>query len=1095
MYTIDTVVGGGPSVGASATSSGAPQPFGVAVGAQGSLYISVRSANQVWVVNPSGTLAAVIGNGSSGAYSGDGGNAADAQLNYPQGVAVDSSGNIYIADTLNNRIRKVVPPGGRQSHHVITTVAGNGTQSYSGDGQPATSAELNYPQGVAVDSSGNIYIADARNNRIRKVTVATGIIATVAGNGISGYGGDGHPATNAELAHPSGVALDSDGNIYIADWLNNCIRKVTVSTGIISTVAGNGTQGYRGDGGPATNAELASPSGVALDSGNIYIAEQMGSRIRKVTVATGIIATVAGNGTFGYSGDSGPATSAELSQPAGVAVDSSGNIYIADQYNYRIRKVTVSTGIITTVAGNGTAGFGGDGGSATSAELNRPFGVAVDSSGNLYIADTLNYRDRKVTVSTGIITTVAGNGAQGYSGDAGPATNAELAMHLGVALDSSGNLYIADTGNNRIRKVTVATGVITTVAGNGTQGYSGDGGPATNAELKQPLGTALDSDGNLYIADTLNDRIRKVTVATGIITTVAGNGTQGYSGDGGPATNAGLAQPSRVAVDSSGNLYIADWQNNRIRKVTVATGIITTVAGNSTQGYSGDSGPATNAELAQPSGIALDSGGNIYIADQYNNRIRMVAATTGIITTVAGNGTAGFGGDGGSATSAELNLPAGVALDSSGKLYIADEYNNRIRRVALPAPQTISFGPLSDTIYDAAPFALSATASSGLPVTFTSNNPSICKVSGNSVTILAAGPCSITANQAGNASYSPAAATQSFTVLPAIVTAAIAAQSKVYDGTTNATLTSETLTGVIGADNVTLNVRAATFASKNVGSGITVTATGLSLGGAKAGDYQLSSATATTTASITPRPLTVAATGVNKPYDGTTAATVTLIDNHAAGDSITDTCASASFSDPNVGTGKAVSVTGISISGADAGNYTLSDTTASTTANITPAPASILLNGLSQPYTGNPITVTATTTPGGLSVSITYNGSTTAPVAIGAYAIAATIADPDYAGSASGTLNITEPTQTIVLQTVPAGLLVSVDGGAAQTAPLTVNLTEGARTPLQRPRRRRERRVRNACSQVGAIAERHRIPSPWALHLPLTRPRSRRSIS
>ena len=339
-----------------------------------------------------------------------------------------------------------------------------------------------------------------------------------------------------------------------------------------------------------------------------------------------MIYTLAGNGTAGLSGDNGPATGAELFQPLGVALDSAGNLYIADSDNMRIRKVS-STGVITTVAGNGTPGFSGDGGPATSTGLNYPSGVALDSAGSLYIADAGNNRIRKV--SNGVITTVAGNGAQGFGGDGGPATGAQLFVPAGVAVDSAGSLYIADAGNNRIRKV--SNGVITTVAGNGAQGFGGDGGPATSAQLFVPAGVAVDSAGSLYIADAGNNRIRKVS--KGVITTVAGNGTLGFGGDGGPATNAQLYGPEGVAVDSAGNIYIADMDNNRIRKVS--NGVITTAAGNGTQGFSGDNGPATSAELYRPEGIAVDATGNLYIADTWNNRIGILTPTGSCTYSVA----------------------------------------------------------------------------------------------------------------------------------------------------------------------------------------------------------------------------------------------------------------------------------------------------------------------------------------------------------------------------------------------------------------------------------------------------------------------------
>ena len=334
------------------------------------------------------------------------------------------------------------------------------------------------------------------------------------------------------------------------------------------------------------------------------------------------IHTVAGTGTGGYSGDNGQATSAQLAQPSGVAADAAGNLYIADRDNNRVRKV--ANGVITTVAGMGptnSAGtFGGDNGPATSAHLSSPSGVAVDAAGNLYIADTANHRIREVT--NGMITTVAGNGTRGFSGDNGPATSAQLNYPSSVAVDSAGNLYITDPYNNRIRMVT--NGVITTVAGNGGggQGFSGDNGQATSAQLNYPSSIAVDSAGNLYIADTDNERIRKVS--NGVITTVAGNGTYGFSGDNGPATSARLYHPGGVAVDSAGNLYVADSFNNRIRKV--ANGVITTIAGNGIggQGLSGDNGPATSAELYNPTGIAVDSVGDLYIADTDNYGIRVL---------------------------------------------------------------------------------------------------------------------------------------------------------------------------------------------------------------------------------------------------------------------------------------------------------------------------------------------------------------------------------------------------------------------------------------------------------------------------------------
>ncbi len=372
---------------------------------------------------------------------------------------------------------------------IISTIAGNGTSGSGGDGGVATSAQLNFPSGMAMDSSGNLYIADYNNHRIRKVT-SGGTINTVVGTGTGGYSGDTGAAASAQINSPNDVVFDSSGNLYIADYFNHCIRKVDTG-GIITTVAGTTTGGYSGDNGPATSAQLNSPAGIAIDSsGNLYIADEVNHRIRKITIADGNITTVAGTTTAGYSGDNGAATSAQLNHPFGVAVDSSGNnLYIADRFNHSIRKVT--GGIITTVAGNTTLGYSGDGGAATSAQLNYPLDVAVDSSGNIYIADSDNHRVRKVTTG-GIISTVAGDGTLGSGGDGGSATNAQLRVPRNVTLDSSGNLYIADNNNHRIRKVIPAPTM--DVQGNSISIVSGDTTPVTTDNTNfgsTPVGTPV----------------------------------------------------------------------------------------------------------------------------------------------------------------------------------------------------------------------------------------------------------------------------------------------------------------------------------------------------------------------------------------------------------------------------------------------------------------------------------------------------------------------------------------------------------------------------------------------------------------------------
>jgi trimeric autotransporter adhesin len=687
------------------------------------------------------------------------GKATTVALPDPCGVSF-AAGSVYLGDDAD--IRTMSQAG------QLTTPAGTGTAGPLGDGGPAVRASFDGACGVLADRSRNLVIADTRHSRVRVVAAATGTfygramtagdIYTVAGNGFDGFAGDGGPAASAELNYPGWAAVDAAGNLLIADTMNNRIRVVAASTGTfygramtagdIYTVAGGGA--HLGDGGPATSARLLEPGNVSVDgAGNVLIADSRHSRIRVVAASTGSfygramtagdIYTVAGDGTYGFSGDGGPAKSAALTQPSVVAVDGRGNLVFADIYNSRIRVVAVATGTfygqamtagdIYTIAGDGTAGFAGDGGPATSAELWLPRGVAVDQAGNVLIGDSVNNRVRLVAASTGRfygqamtagdIYTVAGNGTPRFSGAAGPATRAELSQPMATAVDAAGNMVIADSFNSRIRVVAASTGTfygramtagdIYVVAGNGTDGFAGDGGPATAAELYRPSGLGIDRAGNLLIGDTYNDRIRVVAERTGTfygqamtagdIYTVAGNGQEGFSGDGGPATSAELSSPYGAVEDTNGNLVFADTGNDRFRVVASRTGTfygramtagdIYTVAGG---GFGlGDGGPATQASL-QPGGLAVSAAGNLLAADSMNERIRVIATSTGTfygqhmtagdIYSVAGNGTGAFAGDGGPATAAEINFPQDVSLDGAGNLLIADTGNGRIRVVA-----------------------------------------------------------------------------------------------------------------------------------------------------------------------------------------------------------------------------------------------------------------------------------------------------------------------------------------------------------------------------------------------------------------------------
>jgi sugar lactone lactonase YvrE len=640
-----------PVPGSQATAQGIGFPESVVPDGAGGFYFSSFS-HRVYRVGPDGTLTVSAGTGMPG-FSGDGGAATSGQLNYPKTLAIDGAGNLFIADRNNDRIREVTPDG------VIRTVAGNGFQGFGGDGGPAISAQLSGPVGVAVDTFGDLFIADTRNNRVREVT-PDGVIRTVAGNGTRGLEGDGGPATSAQLFYPTGLAVDASGNLFIVD--SNRVRRVTPD-GVIRTVAGGLQDGFGGDGGPALSAHLSAPAGVALDAfGNLFIADSYNFRVRKIT-PDGVIRTVAGNGLVGFSGDGGPATSAQVF-PMSVAVDGAGNLFIADLYN--VRKVTPD-GLIRTIAGNGTNSFSGDGGTATSAQLDSPWRVAVDGSDNLFIADYGNRRVRKVTPDA-VITTVAGNGMYGNAEDGVQATSSPL-QPWSIAADRSGNIFIADTGVFIVRKVT-PDGVIRTVAG------------GLRVREDDQTFVAVDESGTLFIANSEDHRVYGVT-PDGAIRTVAGTGASGFSGDGGPATSAQLAYPRGVAVDGAGNIFILDAVYNRVRKVT-QDGVIRTVAGGGTESL-GDGGPATSVQLSA-GGIAADRTGNLFISDLRNHRVRKVTPD-GLISTVAGNGQPGFGGDGGPATAAQLGNPAGLAVDGAGNLFISDFDSNTIRKVTF-AQQT-----------------------------------------------------------------------------------------------------------------------------------------------------------------------------------------------------------------------------------------------------------------------------------------------------------------------------------------------------------------------------------------------------------------------
>ncbi len=694
---IYTTVGGANGDGGPATDA-VVDPHGVAVcaelpGVPPNLYVADTKGNRVRKIDGlTGVVSTMAGTGVAG-FSGDGGLGVEAQLAFPADVACDSNGNLYIVDGgSSRRVRKLDTAGG------ITTVAGNGSSGFSGDDGPATQAGIT-PYAVALDASGNLYIADADNRRVRKVDTQ-GIITTVAGTGVYGYAREGQTAVQAELGFPSGVAVDTQGRLYIVDYNNKVVYRV--ANGLINTIAGNYIPRFDGDGGPALNASLLFPNRVALDvSGNVYISDQGNNRVRRVDAITGIITSIAGNGSIGSTGDGGPGTQASLFPLHAIAADQLGNLYIATSVSTsdvwstdnRVRKLNAA-GIISTFAG---ISHTGDGGPALDAIVD-PQGLATERVAgprNLYIADGRNNQVRRVDAITGTITRIAGTGVAGFSGDNGPALNAQLSDPVAVALDRAGNVFIGDQNSSRVRRIDTR-GSITTVAGNGTFGYSGDGGAAIDAAISYPTGIGVDDGGNLYIADRYNYRIRKVT-PQGVITTFAGDGTFNPSappGDGSQATQVQLGVPTDVVAAPDGSLYIAEFGSHRVRKVR-SNGIIVTIAGNGNYGSSGDGGLAVNALLNGPYRLALDAQGNLFVSDFANDRVRRIDVTTGIITTVAGTGMAGVEGDGGPAILANLYGATGLAVGASDSLYIAQADGARVRVVvsAAAASPTATYTP------------------------------------------------------------------------------------------------------------------------------------------------------------------------------------------------------------------------------------------------------------------------------------------------------------------------------------------------------------------------------------------------------------------
>jgi sugar lactone lactonase YvrE len=488
--------------------------------------------------------------------------------------------------------------------------------------------------------------------------------------------GDGKRGIDVVLTLVDGIATDPRGNIYISHRSQNRIRKLSPN-GTITTIAGNGIAGFSGDGVPALESSLNFPAGLAFDKGNLYVADRNNHRIRKIDLK-GIISTVAGTGIPECCNDNGLAVEAHLHFPSDIDVDTEGNLYISDRSNNRIRKVNPD-GIITTIAGLGKPGYGGDFGPADKALLKYPFGISHDNKGNFYIADRGNNRVRKID-QRGIITTIAGDGTHSFGGDYGPANQSSLAFPTDVIVDSLGMVYIADRNNNRVRKID-RLGVITTLMGLSQTEFNGDNEIAAETTLHLPFALALNGEDRLLVVDRNHFRVREVRLQSNQVETIAGNGTFLFRGDGGPGAGATLDAPSGIALDSKGNVLFADRLHQRIRRVG-SNGIIETVIGNGKQGNEGNGRPGIEATLHLPEVLVIDHEDNIYLTQRSGNAwiIRKFSAE-GIITHFAGNGRQGNSGDAGPATEASFHTISDIAADGSGNIFIADSINRNIRKI------------------------------------------------------------------------------------------------------------------------------------------------------------------------------------------------------------------------------------------------------------------------------------------------------------------------------------------------------------------------------------------------------------------------------
>ena len=1084
---ITTVAGGGPpattTTGITRLTASVGAPQAARKDSAGNIYILDNQFSRVYKVDLAGNLTLFAGNGTIG-FSGEGGLAINAAMLEPSGMCIDSANNIYVADSDNAIVREIPAtnqtfPFAMTAGHIYTVAGTQETNfTYGGDGLLATAAgvHLHFPDGCSVDSHGNLFIADRGNNAIRVVigqanvppaglagpTVAGHIYLYTGSTGAVppappalGFGAEGSATVGAALNGPFDVFVDPHDNVFIADLgndntvSNEVVREVPATAqtlpfamvaGHIYTVAGTKqTIGPATSGVVATAATLNGPKGIFVDgAGNLFFADVGNEVIREVAGATpstgmtaGHIYNIAGNASAGFSGDTQVALTASINHPNGTFVDSTGQVFISDTQNDRVRLVSSNTGsylteTINTWAGNGLPSFS-DATTALNGQLDTPAGIAVDAAGDLLIADVGLFGGeqsliRKVAnpISTGALTTLVGSpGFNGFVNDnTGRYPNYVENDAIGVTSDASGNVYIADTKNCIIRKLS-AGGVMTTVAGveptldlvnppNSTPncGFAAQGGAAVGTKLGAVNSVALNAAGDIFFSDVTNNMIWEVPKNT-VGTMTAGNAyviagvqdtTGSFGGEAGAAVNAHFNKPTGVYVDVYGNLFIADTGNNIIREIPAdnttgkTAGFIYTVAGDvagQTAGYSGDNGVATSATLNAPFTMVVDNAENIFIADTNNHVIREVPGVTvgpktkGNIYTVAGKHVAGFTGDGGAATAAELNFPQGLAIDGAGDLLIGDSQNNRVRSVAaianLTPVATANFSPSAVTF----PAQLVNVASTPIAVTLTNNGGA--SLTGIAITITGSGAAVFSLAPAGTCTAT-LAAHQSCTINVTFTPTSAATSNAALSIADNAAGNPQTVpltgtgTNVAPTPNISFTPTSLTFASQTVATAsapqaVTVTntgnatlnftANGITLAGPNAGDFSLAPAftcgatlapAATCTISVTYKPVAA----------GTSTAMVMVVDNAASGTQTINL------------TGTATAAAGLTLNlGAAAGGSTSATVTAGATATYSLQISANQNATVSVTCTGAPMAATCTA-----PASVAVTAGTPAPVTV-----------------------------------------------------------------------------------------------------------------